>query len=272
MSVFPSIQAAKARSLFRRSRVQHVKMSPVVGDHRSPLLPRKLRYSAATTICALLFFARPAPAHPPHERSVGTFRRGDGTALNIVYRRVDGIFFADPVSVQFRFSNGTNAAQTAYVADALLRTSPSGVEVYQYSQAWIPIAGRVERFDGYELKDITAARQGVSLFVHLADHWLAYVAVGGLWLYLVRLKRGLLAMPNRGWRVPLRWAGFGVVFVVGGFVGYDVLVFEPISPLLVVLGALVFMTISGVMRKKRTGGNGSHGMVGHDNQRAPVTR
>lgn len=182
----------------------------------------------------ILLRAIPVWAHPPHERVTGTFQRADGTPISIVQRRVDGIFFADPVSVCFRLTNGTELAHTPLVQDAVVRSLPEAVEIYQFQSTWLPVAGRVESFDGYQLTDLTSSRQVSSLFVHFAAHWVAYLVTLGLGLLFLGLHRSLRAIPNRGWRAATRRVGLTVVEIASGLYAYEILFFEPISPLVLV--------------------------------------
>lgn len=192
--------------------------------------------------------AWPTFAHRPYDRAAGTFERRDGTAVSIVRHYVDGIFFADPVSIQFRLPDGTNLASTPYVCDVVVRAVPTAIEVYQFPSTWVPIAGRVDRFDGYDLKNITSERRFISPFVHLGGHWVAYLVVVGLAVIFVGSYSALREIPKRGWRVALRWAGFAFVSFVGSLCAYDILVFEPVSPPIL---ALVFAALFGFVRKKR---------------------
>ncbi len=203
-----------------------------------------------------MLVAWPALAHRPYDRPAGTFQREDGTAISIVRHYVDGIFFADPVSVQFRLPNGTNVAQTPYILDAVVRTVPSAVEVYQFASTWVPIASRVDRFDGQELHNITTERRFTSLLVHLSGHWIAYLVIIGLGVFFVALYSALRAIPKQGWRLALRWIGFGLVGFVGSLWAYDVLVFEPVSPFILALVAAAFMAALKYVRRRR------HAVVG----------
>jgi len=171
--------------------------------------------------------------------------------VSIVRHYVDGIFFADPVSVQFRLPDGTNVASTPFVFDAVVRSVPDAVEVYQFRSTWVPIAGRVDRFDGYDLKDITPKRRFISPFVHLACHWVEYLVVFGVGLIFVALFVALLAIPNRGWRIPFQWTGFALVSLAASFFAYGILVFEPVSPLILALAGVLFMEAVGFIRKRR---------------------
>lgn len=74
---------------------------------------------------------------------------------------------------------------------------------------------------------------------------------GGLAAFLVALAFALRLMPKRGWRAALR--GLGLVFVGGaGFLlAYDILFFEPVSPLVLIgCGALVYGLVRLVLRKR----------------------
>jgi len=164
---------------------------------------------------------------------------------------VDGIIAADPVSIQFRLPDGTEVARTPHIFDAVVQPVASGVEVYQFRTAWLPVASRVDSFDGYGLKDITSSRRARSILVHFTGHWVGYLVTGGLAAFLVRLYFGLLSMPKRGWRAASRWLGFAFVGVAGFLLAYDILVFEPLSPLVLGgCGALVW-ALACVLRRKR---------------------
>ena len=173
--------------------------------------------------------------------------------MSIVRHYVDGIFFADPVSVQFRLPNGTNLAQTAYNSDAVVRRSRSGIEVYQFPSTWVPVASRVHRFDGYELKEITSEKRLISPLVHLVGHWIAYCVVLCIIAVFAGFFLAVRAVPNRGWRIPLRWIGFGLFSFAALLCAYDVLVFEPVSPLAL---ALIIVAAFVLIRRNR------HAMAG----------
>lgn len=190
-------------------------------------------------------------AHRPYERVAGTFQRKDGTTISIVQHHVDGIVAADPVSIQFRLPDGTEVAHTPHVFDAVVRQVNSGVEVYQFRTAWLPIASRVDTFDGFELKNITSSRRFSSPLVHFAGHWVTYLVAVGLGALFTVLYFALRAVPNRGWRAAVRWIGFAFVGVAGSLCAYDIILFEPVSPLVLGgCGALALALIR-VIRRKR---------------------
>ena len=87
--------------------------------------------------------------------------------------------------------------------------------------------------------------------VHFAGHWVAYIVAVGFAAFFTVLWSALRVMPRRGWRVALRWIGFTFVAFAGSFYVYDLLVFEPVSPL--VLGAIgaVFVSLFRFIRRKR---------------------
>lgn len=205
----------------------------------------------ACLICGILLATTPAFAHRPYERVAGTFQRVDGTAISIVRCYVDGIIAADPVSIQFRLLDGAAVAHTPNIFDAVVRPVTSGVEIYQFRTTWLPIASRVDLFDGYQLKDITSSRRATSLIVHFTGHWVGYLVAGGFAAFLVALYFGLRAMPKRGWRAALRGLGFAFVGVAGFFLAYDILVFEPLSPLVLGGCGVIFWVLIRVIHRKR---------------------
>lgn len=205
----------------------------------------------ALLICGVLLAATSAFAHRPYERGAGTFQRADGTAITIVRHHADGIIVADPVSIQFRLPDGAEVARTPHIFDAVVKPVASGVEVYQFWNPWIPVASRVGSFDGYELKDITSSRRAGSFLVHFTGHWVDYLVTGGLAAFFMVLYFALRLMPTRGWRGALRRLGFAFVGVAGFLLGYDILVIEPVSPLVLGgCGAIVWAFIR-VIRAKR---------------------
>lgn len=183
----------------------------------------------------LLLATVTARAHRPYEHRAGTFKRDDGQIITIVRHRVDGIIAADPVSIQFRLPDGTEIAHTPHVFDAVVRRTPLLVEVYQFRTTFFPVASRVDVFDGYSLKDITSRRRAESPLVHFSGHWVGYLLVcaigGALWAFSI----GLRAIPNRGWRTVPRFLGQALVVLLSVLFAYDVMVFEPVSPLIILL-------------------------------------
>ncbi len=207
--------------------------------------------SNAVLVGIVLFSALRVWAHRPYERMAGTFERSDGEAISIVRHYVDGIFFADPVSIKFRLPDGTEVAKTPYVFDSIVRHVPTGVEIYHFPTTWIPVASRVEFFDGYELKGITSSRRLVSPFVHFADHWIAYLVALGFAVFFEALYSAFRAMPTRGWYGPIRALGFAVVGLAMGLYVYGILVFEPVSPLVLLGCVSVYKALFRFIRRKR---------------------
>ncbi len=205
----------------------------------------------AFLIWVFLLAAISAFAHRPYERVAGTFQRADGTAISVVRHHVDGIIAADAVSIQFRLPDGAEIARTPHIFDAVVQPVSSGVEVYQFRTTWLPVASRVDSFDGYELKDITSSRLGRSFRVHFTGHWVGYLVTGGLAAFFVALYFALLSMPKRGRRAALRWLGSAFVGVAGYLLAYDILVFEPVSPFVLGGCGVIVWALIRVIRRKR---------------------
>lgn len=193
--------------------------------------------------------ATPVFAHRPYERPVGNFQRDDGASISIARHYEDGILFADPVSILFRLADGTEVAKTSFVADAVLRHIPSGIEIYQFETTSLPIASKVERFDGYALKDITSSRRLISPLIHTADHWLGYLIAIGVGALFIRLGIALRTLPNRFLFVVLKIIGFGFISLAGLLYLYDIFVFEPLSPLVLVPAAFLFLVFLRFVRR-----------------------
>ena len=212
----------------------------------------RVRRLDAFLIFGVLLAQTSAFAHRPYERVAGTFQRADGTTISIVRHHVDGIIAADPVSIQFRLPDGVEVAHTPHIFDAVVEPIASGLEIYQFQTTWIPVASRVDSFDGYELKDITSSRRARSFLVHFTGQWVGYLVTSGLATVFVASYFALRSMPERGWRAALRWLGLAFVRVAGFLLGYDILMFEPVSPLVLGgFGAIVWALIRVIRRKRQ---------------------
>jgi hypothetical protein len=200
---------------------------------------RGVPWAGSLSFCGVLLAATTAFAHRPYERVAGTFQRADGTVISIVRHHVDGIIAADPVSIRFRLPDGTEVMHTPYIFDAIARPVTSGIEIYQFRTTWLPIASRVDLFDGYQLKDITSSRRANSLVVHFAGHWVGYLVAGGFAALFVALYFGLRAMPKRGSRAALRRLGITLVGVAGFFSPTTFLYLSPFHPWFLPAAALL---------------------------------
>jgi hypothetical protein len=148
---------------------------------------------------------------------------------------IDGIIAAAPVSIQFRLPDGTEVARTEYVSDAAVHRSREHLEVYLFENTFVPIAERVQRFDGYSLFDVTSpANVRISPLVHTAFHWRGYLLGFAVALIVVATSLALRGMPRCGWFAAIRALGFLVVVLVSLIWGLALL-YGPLSPL--VLGA-----------------------------------
>ncbi len=156
------------------------------------------RLFGAGLVAILWFSIVTALAHSPYERNAGSFRRDDGVTVSIVRYYQDGIFGADPVSVRFRLPDGSELARTSFVFDAAVRPVSLGIEVYQFTGTWLPIANRVEIFDGHELKNITTNRRWASPLFHFTGDWVAYVITISFALLLAVSFRRVGMRPKHG--------------------------------------------------------------------------
>jgi len=208
-------------------------------------------------LAAGLPFAVQAFAHAPYESASGNFTRSDGITISAVEHYVDGLLGADPVSVQFRLPDGSVIAHTERTRDSVVvRNTTGGIEVFCFPNDWIPVAGSVQRFDGYSLTDSTRPRRRLlSLWVHTRAHLREYALVLGLaglfvggW-FLVR------AIPSRGFLATLRVGGFIAVALGASLFVLLVLSAVPISPfILCILGGIstaLFLPIRRLFRHAR---------------------
>lgn len=197
-------------------------------------------------VCAILLMAMPVFAHRSYEHIAGTFPRNDGKIITIVLHYVDGIIASDPVSIQFRLPDGIEVAHTHRANDAIVRYVPSAVEIYQFSSNWLPVADRVNSFDGYVLQDITSSKRTISPLIHFANYWLGYLVTFGIAIFYVSICHRLQTKPQRKWQAVLRWAAFTFLALYA----YYLLMFAPISPLVVIVCVSIYTVIYGLIRKK----------------------
>ena len=169
----------------------------------------------------------------------------------IVRHYVDGIVAADPVSIQFRLPDGAAVAHTSHVFDAIVRQTVSGIEVYQFRNILLPVASRVESFDGYDLNDITSSRRLLSLQIHFTGHWVAYLVTIGFAVVLGALYVALQAIPERGWRRRVRLIGLVFVSIAGYFFVYGIVIFSPVSPLVLGGGGAILFAFYRMIRRRR---------------------
>ena len=198
-------------------------------------------------IFAMLLMAMTAFAHRPHEKKAGTFLRSDGTEISIVRYYVDGIVVADPVSIQFRLPDGTEIAHTRRAPDAVVRRVPDGLEIYQFPHNWLPVADRVDFFDGYKLKDITTEKRSASSLIHFTEHLTGYFVAFGMTIIFTVLWSTRENASKRRWRVMLR----RTAYVLIALYAYDVLWFSPLSPLVIAAFAAVFVGLYSLACKRK---------------------
>ena len=205
--------------------------------------------------CLGLLAALPAIAHRPYEKAAGGFPRNDGQTISIVEFYRDGIIGPDPVVIQFRMADGTPVAHTVSTFVAILHPVASGLEIYEYQTTWWPVASRVELFDGYQLKDVTAARRSASVRVHFVSHWVSYLVLLGISGLFTGGWLALRALPKRGWWKAARSVGFLFLACAGALYAYDVLMFEPVSPLVLVGFGCLLATAGGFFHRKKQNEN-----------------
>lgn len=180
-----------------------------------------------------LLSAQRVLAHRPYEHAAGIFRRGDGQNISIVEHYVDGILGDDPVAIQFRLRDGTVVAATDYTVDAIIRHTPPGIEVFQFSSTWIPVASKVQRFDGYSLTEITTStKRLLSPLLHTRNHWISYVVALGFAALLFGSWFTTSAIPRRGSLAALRMFAFTVEGLGTALYVLFVLWLAPLSPII----------------------------------------
>lgn len=186
-------------------------------------------------IVASLFWAASAFAHRPYEVAAGGFTRSDGVTVSAVRHYVDGIFGADPVSVQFRLPDGSVIAQTERTRDSVVvHGTAVGIEVYRFKSDWLPFANSVERFDGFSLIDASSRRAGLmSAIVHTRAHLRDYAVVITLVGVFVGSWFAARAIPKRGGLATVRVLGLVAVAVAFALFALLVLFAVPVSPFIV---------------------------------------
>ena len=198
------------------------------------------------TLFGLCLLAPRASAHRPYEHRIGELRRDDGQTVSIFEFYVDGIIASDPVSIQFRLPDGTNIASTAFTADAVVRQGASMAEVYQFNSFLVPVADRVQRFDGYSLSDgMTGKKRLLSPLFHVSSHWKDYAMSLGAAAFLVTTGYLLTRIPKEGGGRWIRAFGyFGLVVMTAIYLLFT-LVFVLMGPVSLTILVLLFL-IAGI--------------------------
>lgn len=163
-------------------------------------------------IVFLLYFATNAFADGPS--ASGNFKRSDGVVVTaIAFER--GSIYRFGVECWFDMSDGTHIRPSRpNTGSCVVRTTDSFAEIYWYPSDVLPIASRVERFDGYSFVDITTpGRRWLSPLIHTSDHLMSYLVTIALFAFPLMIGRKIImATPKIGWRRFLRvfWIVFGV--------------------------------------------------------------
>ncbi|HNQ74022.1 MAG TPA: hypothetical protein PKN95_10525 [Verrucomicrobiota bacterium] len=93
--------------------------------------------------------------------------------------------------------------------------------------------------------------------VHFTDYWLRYLIFSAGWLLGISLQISTRGVPAAGWRRMLRAAGAVAIGILNFILLYDLMVFEPISPLVVAaVCAAVLWVVARYWKKWRRHGAG----------------
>jgi hypothetical protein len=201
---------------------------------------------ASSLLCTTQAFA-----HPPYEVVAGSFTRSDGVTVSAVEHYVDGILGSDPVSVQFRLPDGTVIIETDGTRDTVVvRRTSGGIAVHSFPSDWIPIAGSVQRFDGFSLTDTSSRRTSLfSPLIHTRAHLREYAVVLAWASIFVVFWLATRAIPKRGWLAVMRVFGFVAVTLAFGLFVLLALFAFPVSPfILCAIGGVVIATCIGIRR------------------------
>ena len=215
--------------------------------YRRPMTPTTLAYAA---IAGLLCTAN-AVAHAPYERTVCSFVRQDGVSISAVEHYVDGIFGRDPVAVQFRLADGSVIASTVRTRDTLVvRRGPTGVDIYRFPSDWIPVAGSLQRFDGYSLTDIrTRGKQWSSLFIHTLAEWRSYAVPLVLGALIAAAWIAVSRIPKDGGLRMLRVSGFACIGFAAAILTLLTFCASSASPLVFSILAVFCFAVGFTIRK-----------------------
>ena len=153
-------------------------------------------------------------------RVVGEFKRSDGVAVKAIEFEVDGVIARGGVMCWFDLSDGTQTklSRPNNSRSCIVRTKDSTAEIYWYQSDLLPVANRVERFDGYTFIDITTpSRRWLSPLIHTSRHLLSYIVT--IALFLFPLKFGVDALKTiskvgRGRVFRVFWIVLGVFFAL----------------------------------------------------------
>lgn len=201
----------------------------------------------AWLLAASLLAAAPRTLAAYFADEVGTFRRSDGalvTAFEKDYGRLiyshTRCWFAMPDGSRVSLdepgeaSPGKPDRQERRYRGCAIRTGDAGAEIYRYASSRLPVAGSVQRFDGYAVVDVTTpGRRWFSPLLHISHHWTGYLLSLVLVLTFLVLDAQIVSKTcGRGW-----WRTLRLISITAGvcFTGFYVLVttmFGAHSPLI----------------------------------------
>lgn len=182
-------------------------------------------------IAGLLLFATHAFAEAPVV--AGKFLRSDGVVVTAIELEA-GSVMRTGVMCWFDMSDGTHIQppRPNKSLSCVVRIKDSAAEIYWYRSDALPVANRVERFDGYSFVDITTpGRRWLSPLIHTSDHLLSYLVTIALFVWPLMIGRKILrATPKIGWRRFLRvfWIVVGVFLTL--FYSVFITMYSAISP------------------------------------------
>jgi len=194
-------------------------------------------------LAILMLLAAPAWAEAPYV--AGKFTFSDGVVVTATELEMDGVIARTGVMCWLDLSDGKKVWLTRpkQSLSCVVRTHESMAEIYWYRSDALPIANKVERFDGYTFTDITTpARRWLSPLIHTGNHWLSYVVTIGLFIVPLRLGRRILqGSAETGPRRFLRVVWIVIGSLIAAVYSLVMTMYSAISPpiFLVLLGLSV---------------------------------
>ena len=166
------------------------------------------------------------------QEPAGSFRRNDGVELAIVRCYTNRYSSTGPANLRFQAPDGTLVAQTEPAGNNVIQGTPSNsIVIYQFNRTFLPVADRIQCFDGYTLVDVTASSTiWHTVIIHTASHWWNYLLALLISAMLVGAWIVTKAIPSRDWLSAVRAFGFCFIGLSWMVFLLKLLSWPPISP------------------------------------------
>lgn len=220
----------------------------LLGNCRFPLRYELIRSWLIGMLLPLTLLLLSGSAWAQYPSDAGNFVRSDGVVVTARTLEGDGVIARTGNTCWFELSNGASVKLVAPNRSLSCVILPRSrlAEIYWYRSDMLPVANRVEQFDGHAISDITTpSRRWFSPLLHTYTHWVSYLVA--LVLFSVLLLFGfriMRATPHHSWWRVLQgiWILAGILLVA--VYSLYLTMYSAVSPpVLFVLAGMVLIVV-----------------------------